>query len=170
MAALLQFFWEQLTATIPVPEEKHTGQTIIVTGANVGLGFEAARQFTRLDAKKVILACRNLEKGEAAKKSIEETTQRRHVVEVWQVDLSSYESVKQFARGVEGLERLDAIIENAAIATHKYQVFEGNESTLSTRRHSLDRVVLTIDSCQRGQHLPHGSTGPAETARDLFEV
>jgi retinol dehydrogenase-12 len=131
MAAFLTFLRQQLFATIPVPEEKHTGQTMIVTGANVGLGFEAARHLTRLDAKKVILACRNIEKGEAAKKSIEETTQRRGVVEVWQVDLSSYESVKQFARRVEGLERLDAIIENAAIATQKYQVFEGNESTLS---------------------------------------
>lgn len=131
MAALLTFVWEQLTATIPVPEKKHTGQTIIVTGANVGLGLEAARHFTRLDAKKVILACRSIEKAEAAKKSIEETTQRQGVVEVWQVDLSSFESVKQFARRVEGLERLDVIIENAAIATQKYKVFEGNESTMS---------------------------------------
>ncbi len=104
---------------------------MIVTGANVGLGLEAARHLTRLDAAKVILACRSIEKAEAAKKSIEETTQRRGVVEVWQVDLSSYESVKQFARRVEGLERLDAIIESAAIATQKYSVFEGNESTLS---------------------------------------
>ena len=131
MAAFLHFLREQLFYTPPVPKTKHTGQTIIVTGSNVGLGLEAARYFTQLDAKKVILAVRSTEKGEAAKKSIEETTQRKDVVEVWCLDLSSYESVKQFAKRVEGLERLDAIVENAGKATAKFELAEEDESTLS---------------------------------------
>lgn len=125
------FVREQFTR-LPYPSTKHTGQTIIVTGANVGLGLEAARHFTRLDAEKVILGVRNVEKGEAAKKSIEETTNRKGVVEVWQLDLSSYESVKQFAKKAEGLKRLDAIVENAGIATHTFRVSEDNESTITT--------------------------------------
>ena len=128
---LRTFLREQFT-TLPYPETKHTGQTVIVTGANVGLGLEAARHLTRLNAEKVILAVRSLDKGEAAKKSIEETTGRKGVVEVWQLDLSSYESVKQFIKRAEGLKRLDAIVENAGIATETYRLTEGNESTITT--------------------------------------
>ncbi|KAK5275948.1 hypothetical protein LTR16_011942, partial [Cryomyces antarcticus] len=86
-----------------------TGKTIIVTGANVGLGFEAAKHFVRLGAEKVVLGVRSLEKGEAAKKRIEGREKRSGVVEVWIVDLLSYESVKEFAKRADGLRRLDAV-------------------------------------------------------------
>ncbi len=58
----------------------------------MGLGKEAARHFVGLNAQIVILACRSVEKGEAAKKDIESTTKRAGVVEVWQLDLGSYNS------------------------------------------------------------------------------
>lgn len=141
--SLTKFLKDQFTS-LPYPEKKFAGQTIIVTGSNTGLGLEAARHFTRLDAEKVILAVRNLEKGEAAKRSIEETTGRKGVPEVWQLDLSSYESVKQFVRKAEGLKRLDAIVENAGIATHKYTVFEDNESTITTNVVSTFLLGLMI--------------------------
>ena len=128
----MSFLISQLFARLPYPTVDHSGQTIIVTGANVGLGLEASRHFTRLNAAKVIMGVRNLEKGQKAKESIEETTQRQGVVEVWQLDLSSYESTKQFARRAEGLDRLDAVVENAGIATAKYSQFEDNESTITT--------------------------------------
>lgn len=131
MAAIYEFITSQFTS-LSYPEASFTGQTIIVTGSNVGLGLEAARHFTRLSAEKVILAVRNLEKGETAKASIEETTGRKGVLEVWQLDLSSYESVKHFVRKAEGLRRLDTIVENAGIATRNYKVFEDNESTITT--------------------------------------
>ena len=64
---------------------------------------DAAKMETRIDAAKLILAVRSLMKGEAAKKSIKETTKRTGIMKVWQMDLSSYESVKQFVKRVEGL-------------------------------------------------------------------
>lgn len=134
MTTFVTFVREQFTS-LPYPDTQHTGQTIIVTGSNVGLGLEAARHLTRLNAEKVILAVRSVEKGEAAKKSIEETTGRTGVVEVWQMDLSSYESVKQFVKKAEGLKRLDAIVENAGIARDYYTKLEGNESTITTVRY-----------------------------------
>ena len=133
----LGFVQEQFTR-LPYPTTKHTGQTIIVTGSNTGLGLEAARHFTRLEAETVILAVRNLEKGEAAKRSIEETTDRKNVVEVWQLDLASYESVKQFAKRANGLKRLDVVLENAGIATANFTISEDNESTITTVREGLD--------------------------------
>ena len=124
-----KFFYSQLFVTPPVPTTDCTGKTIIVTGANVGLGKEAARHYVRLNAEKVILACRSLDKGEAAKKDIEATTGRKGAVEVWQLDLASYQSVKQFAERAKTLRRLDSIVENAGISTANYKTFEGNEST-----------------------------------------
>ncbi|KAI9871247.1 MAG: hypothetical protein M1830_003144 [Pleopsidium flavum] len=144
MAFLPSFLYEQLFLSLPYPEKNLSGQTVIVTGSNVGLGLEAARHFTCLNAEKVILGVRNLEKGEAAKQSIETTANRTGVVEVWQLDLSSYESVKQFVKKAEGLRRLDVVVENAGIATAKYAVAEDNESTITTNVVSTFLLGLMI--------------------------
>jgi hypothetical protein len=72
MAALLGFafsyFNSQLfvTPSIP-PTADFTGQTIIITGSNIGLGLEAARQLVHLKATLIILAVRDVRKGESAK-------------------------------------------------------------------------------------------------------
>lgn len=144
MAAFLTFLYSQLFVSLPYPNTDYSGKTVIVTGSNVGLGHEAARHFTRLNAEKVILAVRSLEKGNAAKQSIEETTGRKGAVEVWQLDLSSYESVKQFVKRAEGLKRLDAVVENAGIATREYRVAEDNESTITVNVVSTFLLALMI--------------------------
>ncbi|KAH8805851.1 short-chain dehydrogenase/reductase-like protein [Xylogone sp. PMI_703] len=116
---------------LPYPTTDFSNQTEIVTGANTGLGLEAARHFVRLNAARVILGCRNLEKGESAKREIEESTKRQNVVEVWKVDLGSIESTKQFCVRVNNLDRLDIVIENAGIATPVFENLEGYESTIT---------------------------------------
>ena len=144
MSQFLYFLRSQLFPFLPYPKDDLTGQTIIVTGANVGLGLEAARHFTRLRAAKVILGVRSLDKGEKARQSIEESTQRRGAVEVWQLDLSSFESVKQFAARVDKLDRLDAIVENAGVATRTYTRTEDNESTITTNVVSTFLLALLV--------------------------
>ena len=134
----LAFMRSQLFFTPPYPTKRYTDQTIIVTGSNAGLGLEASRHFVRLDAAKVILAVRNLEKGEAAKRSIEQSTGRTGVVEVWQLDLAHYESVRFFAKRAMGLERLDVVVENAGILTGQFKRMEENESSVTTN------VVSTV--------------------------
>jgi retinol dehydrogenase-12 len=116
---------------LPYPSHKFTGQTIIVTGSNVGMGLEAARHFARLDAAKVVLAVRTRSKGEAAKASIEASTKRRKVVEVWELDLASYASVKAFAAKAQRLERLDVVIGNAGMFTWTWELVEGDEKTVT---------------------------------------
>ncbi|KAL8961019.1 MAG: hypothetical protein Q9193_002372 [Seirophora villosa] len=145
LANFLTLIWTQLAFTLPYPETPATGQTIIVTGANVGLGMEAARHYLRLGAAKVILAVRSIEKGEAAKKAIEESENRTGVVEVWQLDLSSYESVKQFAQRVNTtLPRLDILLENAGIATRIYRQVEEDESTITVNVVSTFLLALLL--------------------------
>jgi retinol dehydrogenase 12 len=61
--------------------------------------LEAARHLARYNPKKLILACRNVEKAGKAVRSINETTKvGAGVVEAWQLDLASFDSVKSFAK------------------------------------------------------------------------
>jgi NAD(P)-dependent dehydrogenase (short-subunit alcohol dehydrogenase family) len=60
------FFYDQLRR---VPDVVHTdlkNKTVIVVGANTGLGFQAAEHFARMNAGRLILACRSEQKGRAA--------------------------------------------------------------------------------------------------------
>jgi NAD(P)-dependent dehydrogenase (short-subunit alcohol dehydrogenase family) len=123
--------YSQLLVTPEYPTKSFTDQTVIVTGSNVGIGFEAARHFTRLNAAKVILAVRNISAGETAKQSIEESTGRAGVCEVWELDLASFGSVKAFAARASQLPRLDIVVENAGIATYNFRVAEGHESSIT---------------------------------------
>jgi retinol dehydrogenase 12 len=125
------FLYNQLFVSIPYPKESFDGQTVIVTCANIGLGLEAARHITALKAAKVILACRNTEKAEAAKASIEESTGVKGVVEVWQLDLASHDSVKAFAERAKGLPRLDVLLQNAGVAQTKWILADGDEQTIT---------------------------------------
>jgi NAD(P)-dependent dehydrogenase (short-subunit alcohol dehydrogenase family) len=133
MAMLMETlrFCKSHWTSLPYPTHQFTGQTIIVTGSNVGMGLEAARHFVRLDAAKVILAVRTVSKGESAKSSMESSEKRSGVMEVWELDLASYASVKAFATKAQGLQRLDAVVENAGLYAFEFTMAEENERTIT---------------------------------------
>ncbi|EEA23323.1 hypothetical protein TMatcc_002182 [Talaromyces marneffei ATCC 18224] len=133
MGFLGPFLYSQLFVTPEYPSKSFAGQTIIVTGSNTGLGLEAARHFVRLGAEKVILAVRNLDAGETAKSSIEESTGRKNICEVWELDLASYASVQAFAkRASSELDRIDVLLENAGVATKiHFERAENHERTIT---------------------------------------
>lgn len=144
MVFVVDLLKSQYTVSIPVPDGSFEGQTVIITGSNTGLGLEAARHAVRLNAAKVIIACRTVSKGEEAKKSIEDSTKRAGVIEVWKLDLSSYTSVKEFASRANALPRLDVLLENAGISTRKFEVSEDNESTITTNVVSTFLLALLL--------------------------
>ncbi|KAF2095209.1 short-chain dehydrogenase [Rhizodiscina lignyota] len=131
MASFAHFLRSQWLFTPPYPKQSFEGQTVIITGSNTGLGREAARHIVRLGAEKVIIACRSAEKGEAARANIEKSTGRTNVIEVWQLDLGSYDSVKEFAKRAEGLPRIDVLLENAGIAKNYWSMIADNESCVT---------------------------------------
>lgn len=117
---------------LPIVPTSFEGETIIITGANTGLGLEAARHCVRLGAARVILAVRSIARGEAAKSSIEASTGINGVAEVWHCDLASYDSIKEFARRANSeLKRLDRVIENAGLTLDKWTVAEGSETVIT---------------------------------------
>jgi NAD(P)-dependent dehydrogenase (short-subunit alcohol dehydrogenase family) len=83
-----------------------TGRSVIVTGANSGIGYAAARALTGAGAR-VVLAVRNLDKGRAAAATIEGET------EVRELDLASLASVREFAAAWDG--EIDLLINNAGV-------------------------------------------------------
>ncbi|KAH8693927.1 hypothetical protein BGW36DRAFT_300187 [Talaromyces proteolyticus] len=125
-----RFFSSQF-ASLPYPSHSFSGQVIIVTGANTGLGLEAARHFVRLGAAKVILGVRNEEKGKSAQESISSSTQKRDKTEVWLLNMESQKSVKEFAEKASRLERLDAFVANAGVCTNHFELVEGIEKSIA---------------------------------------
>ena len=139
------FLYSQLFVTPKHPDTSFEGQTVIVTGANTGLGKEAVRHIARLGASKVILACRNIKAAEEARQDILTSTKvDPSILEVWQLDLSSYESVKAFAERASKLPRLDVLLENAGIASSEFQLFESHESTITVNVISTFLLALLL--------------------------
>jgi hypothetical protein len=109
-----------------------TGRTVIVTGANSGLGAVTARELAAKCAK-IVMAVRNTEKGEAAAQQISGQ------VEVRRLDLQDLSSVRQFA---DGIDKADVLINNAGIMAAPYALtVDGFESQVGTNH--LGHFALT---------------------------
>ncbi|CAI7666266.1 unnamed protein product [Penicillium crustosum] len=125
------FLYSQFFVTPKYPTQSFADQTVLITGANVGLGLEAARHITRLGAARVILGVRNVAAGKEAKENIEKSTGRPGVCEVWEIDLASNASVLAFGERISKLPKLDVAILNAAVATAEFSTAEGYERTVT---------------------------------------
>jgi len=91
-----------------------TGKTAIVTGATSGIGFQTALALASRDAQ-LILPARNLQKAEDAKNRIVSQTGNKNI-EVFQCELSSMESIRQFATHFnDNYDQLHILVNNAGI-------------------------------------------------------
>ena len=91
-------------------------RTIIITGANSGLGFATAKKIAKNQDYQVILACRNMEKAGHAKDEIISETGNQNIITL-ELDTSSLESVRNFVDEFKELNlRLYGLINNAGIS------------------------------------------------------
>jgi NAD(P)-dependent dehydrogenase (short-subunit alcohol dehydrogenase family) len=105
----------KLTTGVCRSKKRLDGKTVIVTGANTGIGKETARDLAQRGAK-VILGCRDLERGKKACDEIIASTDNTKV-EVQHLDLSSLASVRKFANNIINTEpHLDVLINNAGVS------------------------------------------------------
>ncbi|KAK6534380.1 hypothetical protein TWF281_005703 [Arthrobotrys megalospora] len=113
-----------------------SGQSVLITGSNTGIGFENARQFLELKASPVYLGVRSVEKGEEAKKQLlnDPNVKKNNpdaVVEVYQVDLASFDSVASFAKRFSEVKKLNIAVLNAGLSFFKYvPTSDGYETVL----------------------------------------
>ena len=95
-----------------IPDQ--SGKTVIVTGANAGIGYETALALYEKGAK-VILACRDLQKANVAAEAIQKIASNG-TVEVLHLDLSDLNSVKEAADTFKSNHtQLDLLINNAGV-------------------------------------------------------
>ena len=88
-----------------------TGKTVVITGANTGIGYECTNVIAGLNPAKVILACRNPKLGEQAVKDLGYKN-----VEFMQLDLNDLKSVEAFAKAFNAkFTTLDILLNNAGI-------------------------------------------------------
>lgn len=123
MGGLLGFLYRQLTfCPKPLPSSVNLqGQAAIITGGNVGLGLEAAKQLTARGLSHLILAVRTVSKGEAAKEEmLRENPSCNCEIEVWELDQESFESVRAFGERARALDRLDVAILSAGVKLLEY--------------------------------------------------
>jgi len=137
------FICDQWSTIPPVETTDLSTKTVVVVGANVGIGFEAAKHFARMNPARVIMACRNETKGKAALADIQKET-GSNSCELWQVDLADFASVKSFAEKFEReCPRLDILVMNAGIVASKYETsVAGWESTIQVN--NLSTALLSL--------------------------
>lgn len=126
-------------------------ESILITGANGGLGKEAARQLAlKKETKKIILFCRNQAKAEAAKKDLEEKTGRK-IFEIIIGDVSDEDSVRKAIEKIK--EPIDAIILNAGGIVGKTA---GNITPSGMNEIAATNVlghVILVDALIKRDHL-----------------
>ncbi|VUC25635.1 unnamed protein product [Clonostachys rosea] len=135
-----------------VPDADFSGRWIIISGANSGVGFEAAKQFARMGAN-LILACRDPPSREThPMAAVEEcqsiATAAGHsdsTIEWWQLEMSEISSVEAFAqRWLDTGRPLDVLCNNAGMSSLAKKKFTGDGFELVHQVNFLSHVLLTL--------------------------
>lgn len=143
MASLFNVFKNKWITPPREAHEDYTGRNIIVTGATSGIGKEVVFKFAKLGAAKVVIAARDVKKGESTKASLEARLGRREQLEVWELDMMSYDSVESFARRATALDHIDIAVLNAGVRRVPFNQSEhGWEEDLQVN--TLSTTLLAI--------------------------
>jgi retinol dehydrogenase-12 len=125
----LDFYLSQLKTLPAAPQgDQLTGKIVILTGANsgetsswnglfsanrLGIGLEVAHHMTALSPERLILAVRDPSTATGAFEEVLQRAPKAVKIDLWQLDLGSFESVKTFAKQCQSLPRIDVLINNA---------------------------------------------------------
>ncbi|KAL5416752.1 hypothetical protein PMIN06_004456 [Paraphaeosphaeria minitans] len=148
MGGFLGFVYRQWTVKPkPLPPTLSlSGKTVLITGANSGLGLEAARELVSRRLSRLIIAVRDPSKGETAKKDLlSQETSSTCEIEVWPLDHASYESIAEFGKRTEALERLDYALLNAGVKVMSYEKSAlGHETNVHINHIGTSAVSLAV--------------------------
>ena len=122
-----------------IPDQE--GKIFIITGANSGLGFESTKALADKKAK-VIMACRNLEKGKRSQQEIRDVIPGADL-DLRELDLADLSSISGFASGIiSDYKNIDVLINNAGIMATPYcKTVDGFEQQLGINH--LGHFALT---------------------------
>ncbi|MFE3291548.1 oxidoreductase [Rhodococcus sp. NPDC059234] len=137
------------------------GRTVLVTGANSGIGLETARALARLGAR-VVLGCRNEVRAEGARADLLASVPGARI-EILRVDLADLASVRDAAtRAHERFDRLDLLVDNAGLMRSPRTVtadgFEANLGTNFLGHFALTGLLLDlVEAAPSGRVVTVGS-------------
>ncbi|RAL12268.1 putative short-chain dehydrogenase/reductase family protein [Aspergillus homomorphus CBS 101889] len=156
MAGILRLRRSRRNIPVDPSGVSFAGKTVVLTGATSGLGFEAAIKLLSLGVESLIISSRDLHKGEAAKEELERRTNRPGVVQVWPLEMNSFQSVKSFAERVnEEVQRLDIAILNAGLWNRDFTVSpEGWEETMQVNTLSTSFLAILLLPKLRSSSTP----------------
>ena len=166
-----------------IPDQR--GRTVVVTGANSGLGLATTRALTRAGAR-VVMACRDLARAEAAAATVEGD------VRVRRLDLADLGSVRAFAAATD--HPVDVLVNNAGLmAVPLRRTADGFELqfgtnhlghfaltgllldrltdrvvTVSSQAHRIGRIRLDDPNWERGRYRRWAAYGQSKLANLLF--
>ncbi|RDA93314.1 hypothetical protein CP533_2037 [Ophiocordyceps camponoti-saundersi (nom. inval.)] len=143
-ASALGFLYRQFTRQKPLPADTDlTDNVAVVTGSNVGLGLQAARQLLELGLSHLILAVRSKAKGDEAALHLRRDFPAS-IITVWTVDLESYDSVRAFVNLCATLPRLDLAILNAGLMKPSFSTLPETENEITLQVNYLSTALLAI--------------------------
>ncbi|KAJ5294450.1 hypothetical protein N7508_009271 [Penicillium antarcticum] len=117
------------------------------TGSNTGLGYQACSQLLGLGLSHLIVAVRNTSKGEAARESLLASlpaSAKAPVIEIWQLDLGSYDSVIVFVEQLKQSKiQIDFALLNAGVANFNFTVNQSTSHEATIQINWLSTALLT---------------------------
>ncbi|RMJ11801.1 hypothetical protein CDV36_008536 [Fusarium kuroshium] len=126
-----------------------SGKTAIVTGATAGIGLEICRQLLSHVLSTLIMAVRNVSKGEATRQTllsgpVVKSAGQKVTIKVMELNTENYSSVKSFASAfTSSFQDLHLVMANAGIGTlHKELATSGHEKNMQVNY--LSNVALTL--------------------------
>jgi NAD(P)-dependent dehydrogenase (short-subunit alcohol dehydrogenase family) len=141
------FFKNQFRTKIELPTTKNypsvKDKCAIITGSNTGLGFESARQLLSLGLSHLVMGVRSLEKGNAAAIKLLATNPTANI-DVWELDMESYNSIEAFVRRCHSLSHIDIVILNAGISPLKFTTVPTTGHEKAIQVNHISTVLLTI--------------------------
>ncbi|KAG4254207.1 hypothetical protein FPRO04_06457 [Fusarium proliferatum] len=144
-ASPLAFLSRQFIEGVPKTPKGVTlsGKTALITGSNVGLGFECARQLLALDLSQLIIAVRNQTRGDSAAQKLRNEFPEAKI-EVSLVDMASYKSIQSFVKWCETLPRLDIAILNAGLSRPQFERSDESKHEMTCQINYLSTALLAI--------------------------
>ena len=128
-------------------------KTVVITGANTGIGLATAKKFVE-DGHHVVLACRNLDKAQKAKAEI--STKGHGQIDIVELDLNDLNQVKSAAQTLkEKYSQIDILVNNAGLMTPKLEEkANGFEKQIGVNY--LGHFVWTMQLLPLLQNAPSG--------------
>ena len=142
------FFENQFRTKIELPTKAKypdvNGKCVVITGSNSGIGFEAAKHFLRLGLSHLVMGVRSMDKGNAAASKLRALSTKAKI-DVWQLDMESYESIRTFVQKCnDSLPRIDVVILNAGGSPFNFEISAATGHEKANQVNHLSTAYMAI--------------------------